>query len=322
MCFLLGGCSAPQVSHADAEEYIDAGHVRFYFPAGKPACAGTPMFLDDMLVRIADYLNLMPPDRVEYHYHPSADLSDACGAELSYAGCSFPGQAVVWSRDATSIHELVHAVASQDGEHYSFLAEGLATALGEENVWPTSYDVEESTYLTPETVSPAENGGIAGDLVSYLLIELGAARFMDLYRRVSPHATSQQFKDDFKAIYELDFDEVLSERRATTLRFSQNRLPFRSARYPSSIGRVTDGCRRPTSIAPLRALDRRRASRRCRVLRGLVRTSKSPSRQRSRSHFPGALAAPSSITVTCRKRAGRSRLSGSRCWAKPSVSTR
>jgi hypothetical protein len=185
-----------------------------------------------MLSRLGDYLGLPLPERIDYHYHPDPDLSQVCGTAVSYAGCSYPGEKRVWERDATSVHEIVHALADQDGEHYSFLAEGLATALGDENIWLTDYDADEATYLTSDILSVAKNGGLAGDLVSYLLVEFGAKRFMDLYARVSPRATSQGFKDEFKAVYGLDFDEVLAQRRVATSRFAQNRLRFPECSLP------------------------------------------------------------------------------------------
>lgn len=227
---LASACGNPEAADGEVEDFVDAGHIRFYSPPDKPVCAGTPKFLDDMLSRLGDYLGMPLPERIDYHYHPDPDLSQVCGTAVSYAACSFPGEKRIWARDATSVHEIVHALADQDGEHYSFLAEGLATALGDGNISLADYDADESTYLT--SFEPSRNAGLAGDLVSYLLTKFGVSQFMDLYARVSPRATAEDFKDEFKAVYELDFDEVLTQRRDATSRFRENRLRFPECSLP------------------------------------------------------------------------------------------
>jgi len=229
----LSGCGPADGAAVEIEErFVDAGSVRLFFPPGEEPCAGTAAFLDDMVQRITSFLELPRPERLEYHFKPDGDLTKVCGTAVSYAGCSFPGELRLWSRDATSVHELVHAVADQDGTHYSFLAEGLATALGEENIWLFDYDAPESEYLTPGLMSPADQGGLAGDFVSYLLAEQGPARFMELYASVPHDASAEQFKAIFAETYGLSFDELLAARRDATQRFRQNRLLFPECSFP------------------------------------------------------------------------------------------
>jgi hypothetical protein len=112
ICLLASGCSPADVADGGGEQvYVDAGRIRFYFPADKPVCAGTAKFLDDMLSRLADYLGLPVPERIEYHYHPNPDLSQVCGTAVSYAGCSFPGEKRIWDRDATTLSRTSSVVA-------------------------------------------------------------------------------------------------------------------------------------------------------------------------------------------------------------------
>jgi len=312
ICLLATACGGPEAVDGEVEEYVDAGHIRFYYPPDRPVCAGTPKFLDDMLSRLGDYLGLPLPERVEFHYHPDPDLSQVCGTEVSYAGCSYPGEKRVWERDATSVHEIVHALADQDGEHYSFLAEGLATALGDQNVWLTDYNADEATYLTSGSFSPAKNGGLAGDLVSYLLVEFGAKRFMDLYARVSPRATSQGFKDEFNAVYGLDFDEVLAQRRVATSRFAQNRLRFPECSLPvvdwdADLWSATNDVDCATSgIGPSTRLSGRAGTA------WLGQNLEIAEEASSNSPFRVAPGAPTSTIANPRTRAGRSPIPGSR----------
>ncbi len=42
ICLLATACGGPEAANGEVEEYVDAGHIRFYFPPDKPVCAGTP----------------------------------------------------------------------------------------------------------------------------------------------------------------------------------------------------------------------------------------------------------------------------------------
>jgi hypothetical protein len=41
ICLLATACGGPEAADGEVEQYVGAGHIRFYFPPDKPVCAAT-----------------------------------------------------------------------------------------------------------------------------------------------------------------------------------------------------------------------------------------------------------------------------------------
>lgn len=220
------GCGGPAGPPDDPHAIsVDGQYVTLYFQPGNKPCAGTLAYLDANVAALARYLDLPIGSPIPYHY--TQDLS-ACASQQDL-GCAVPydGGVSCWSRSPTTTHELVHAVQLQHpgSDAPSFLLEGEAVALGQ-NDRPDLSDsnVSDDVLLSADPLAAADYG-LAGDFVSYLLTRFGPAPFERMLAAIGPHASVDEIETTFAAKYVgKTMANLRADRAASPVTFYWNRL--------------------------------------------------------------------------------------------------
>lgn len=221
----LVGCGGPDVvDWRDPNALpINGVNVTLYYDRGAMPCAGTLPYLDASAAAVASYLDVPLGEPIPYYY--TQDLRPCSPDTL---GCTVGPPAATlscWGTRPDMVHELVHAVEWRGrGLSKMFLEEGLAVALGElDSVGIANAGASDEDLLMPQKL-PAEDFGLAGDFVSYLLTRFGPALFQDLLASVRPTDTVDEVEAAFADVYGETMAALRADRSQSPLTFYGNRI--------------------------------------------------------------------------------------------------
>jgi hypothetical protein len=222
----LSGCHDSSVP----ETAIEVPPVRFLYDASSTRpCEGTVPFLSHSALHLAAFLGLPAPNRIDYHYRSSTNLSAHCPP--SAPACTFEqnGTPTVWSRYATMPHELVHATVLPV-QPVRFFAEGLAVALGGDDGNPDSLP----NQFTPEQLLDNDGSAlgdiaffsVAGDFSSYSLDRWGATPFAQLNAKIPYGTSTADVEAAFSSVYGESLSTALADRQSSGKQYAASRLGF------------------------------------------------------------------------------------------------
>jgi hypothetical protein len=209
-------------------------HLRIATDSDAPLCQGSLDALESHVAWVEDALDLTLSEPVEVYL--SSGLVDArCEAQNgNVAGCYSRLENRVFTDWASAPHELVHAIAAEQGSADEFFAEGTATAFGDR--W-TEFGTQAPTLgvgLDVEDVSY----NAAGHFVRWAYERDGAGPLREILHETSPNRGPDHAHKAFEKVYgrslldaEIEFLEQAPERYPSerqclypTLEWSDDRL--------------------------------------------------------------------------------------------------
>lgn len=184
-------------------------------PDDESVCEGILQTLEAHHRAVHDVLRLEANNRVidYYKYRDSRDLERHGHCSATSSSCFFSNLGIETSH-AFERHELVHAYLSPLGDSHKLLEEGVAEALSCGAEHRAAVDVNWHLAFSPRhwrgaDISELRRLYAAGSwFTAHLLRELGAARFLQFYSRLSPDAGAKRAAAEFQAVYGLDLATV------------------------------------------------------------------------------------------------------------------
>ncbi len=198
---LLAACSSEPASLTETRE---SEHFRVHSVPGDPeVCDETLEELERNRSVVSRFLDLRPPDRLEYYKFAGALEEGFCpGTSM----CQRRGN--IFTNQPLHVHELVHGYLWTLGDYAFFTGEGLATAIDCDSMDVSSWEPLVGGWqdARPEA-NPYESYPIARALLSHLLRRCGPTTALEWYQATPDGASNEQLASTFAQVFAADISD-------------------------------------------------------------------------------------------------------------------